>query len=148
MGYGSKGVGHVRIKFPFLLYLNRSQPSEMCCILLFPLQIQEKTVIEASCSNGHKLTIHDTTWGNPDPHNTTGDITQQVQAMSGSVFPAHEATSRYLDSYNAPVAPKRAHNITGDIVQVKSVRIKMLRRKWRERESMNSQWCIQKNHGE
>ena len=28
------------------------------------------------------------------------------------------------------------------------VRIKILRRKWRERESKNSQWCIQKDHGE
>ena len=28
------------------------------------------------------------------------------------------------------------------------VRIKMLRRKWRERKSMDSQWCIQKHHGE
>ena len=28
------------------------------------------------------------------------------------------------------------------------VRIKILRRKWRERKSKNSQWCIQKDHGE
>ena len=32
--------------------------------------------------------------------------------------------------------------------QVHPVRIKMLRRKWRERKSMDSQWCIQKDHGE
>ena len=34
------------------------------------------------------------------------------------------------------------------IFVVVNVRIKILRRKWRERESKNSQWCIQKDHSE
>ena len=63
---------------------------------------------------------------------------------TNSVYGALGAKTSKLQSYRA------ASMITamGRFITVLAVRIKMLRRKWREGESMNSQWCIQKDHGE
>ena len=71
---------------------------------------------EASHSNRHKVTICDTTWGNPDPCNTTEDVTG-VQDMRAGIFHTHKHSPTHLETRKGAAGSPGPSYAIGDITR-------------------------------